>query len=244
MITEYHRPLTLVEAITLASDPNAVVISGGTTLTSRPAGSASIVVDLQGLDLAGVEAVSGGLRIGATTRLQDLVESEDVPTLLADLAQREAPITMRNVATVGGTIAAANPESQLLTGLLAFDARVTIAGDGSTSVHSIGELLADASLLAGSIITSISIPIGGTAAADRTARTPRDQPIVMAVAHRGSDGNVRLAMSGVAPLPLVVDPNGLDDLDPPSDFRGSSDYRRQVAAVLAGRVLAIVGGGQ
>jgi CO/xanthine dehydrogenase FAD-binding subunit len=244
MITQYHRPLTLDEAITLASDPNTVIISGGTTLTSRAAGSASIAVDLQGLDLTGIEAVADGLRIGATTRLQDLVESEDVPTLLADLARREAPNTIRNVATVGGTIAAGDPESQLLTGLLAFDARVTIAGEGSTMEHSIGELLADASLLDGSIITSVSVPIGGTAAADRTARTPMDQPIVMAVAHRGSDGDVRIALSGVAPLPLIVDPDGLDDLDPPADFRGSSDYRRQIAAVLAGRVLAAVGGGQ
>ncbi len=244
MITQYHRPLTLDEAITLASDPNTVIISGGTTLTSRAAGSASIAVDLQGLDLTGIEAVADGLRIGATTRLQDLVESEDVPTLLADLARREAPNTIRNVATVGGTIAAGDPESQLLTGLLAFDARVTIAGEGSTMEHSIGELLADASLLDGSIITSVSVPIGGTAAADRTARTPMDQPIVMSVAHRGSNGDVRMAMSGVAPLPLIVDPDGLDDLDPPADFRGSSDYRRQIAAVLAGRVLAAVGGGQ
>jgi CO/xanthine dehydrogenase FAD-binding subunit len=244
MITEYHRPLTLVEAIALASDPNAVIIAGGTTLTSQPAGSASIAVDLQALDLAGIEAVGGDLHIGATTRLQDLVESEDVPTLLADLARREATNTIRNVATVGGTIAAANPESQLLTGLLAFHAQVTIAGDGSTSQHSIGELLADASLLDGSIITSVSVPTGGTAAADRTGRTPGDQPIVMAVAHRSGGGDVRLAMSGVAPLPLIVDPDGLDDLDPPADFRGSSDYRRQVAAVLAGRVLAIIGGGQ
>lgn len=244
MITEYHRPDSLDEAITLASNPDAVIIAGGTTLTSQPAGSASIAVDLQALELAGIEAVGGDVRIGATTRLQDIVESEDVPTLLADLARREAPNTIRNAATVGGTIAAANPESQLLTGLLAFDAKVTVVGDGSTSEHSIGELLDDASLLDGSIITSISVPLGGTAAADRTARTPMDQPIVMAVAHRGSDGTLRLAMAGVAPLPLIVDPEGLDDLDPPADFRGSSDYRRQIATVLAGRVLGAVGGGQ
>jgi len=244
MITEYHRPLTLDEALALATDPKAVILGGGTTLNAEPASSASVAVDLQALGLSGIDADGDVVRIGATTRLQDLVESEDVPPLLADLAQREAPNTIRNVATVGGTIAAANPESQLLTGLLAFDARVTIAGDGSTSEHSIGELLADASLLDGSIITSVAVPIGGTAAADRTARTPMDQPIVMAVAHRGSDGAVRMAMSGVAPLPLIVDPDGLDDLDPPADFRGSSDYRRQIAAVLAGRVLGAVGGGQ
>jgi CO/xanthine dehydrogenase FAD-binding subunit len=242
MITEYHRPLTLDEAIALVADPRAVILSGGTTANAEPDGSASVAVDLQALDLSGIDTDTNVVRIGATTRLQDIVDSDDVPTLLRDLARREAPNTIRNVATVGGTIATTDPESQLLTGLLAYGATVTVVGDGSTSEHSIDELLGSASLLDGSIITSVSVPTGGAAAADRTARTPMDQSIVMAVAHRGSDGDVRLAVSGVAPVPMIVAPEELEALDPPSDFRGSTEYRRQLASVLAGRVLgAIVG---
>jgi len=242
MITEYHRPLTLDEAIALVADPRAVILSGGTTANAEPDGSASVAVDLQALDLSGIDTDTNVVRIGATTRLQDIVDSDEIPTLLRDLARREAPNTIRNVATVGGTIATTDPESQLLTGLLAYGATVTVVGDGSTSEHSIDELLGSASLLDGSIITSVSVPTGGTAAADRTARTPMDQSIVMAVAHRGSDGDVRLAVSGVAPVPMIVAPEELEALDPPSDFRGSTEYRRQLASVLAGRVLgAIVG---
>jgi probable selenate reductase FAD-binding subunit len=242
MITEYHRPLTLDEAIALAADPNAVILAGGTTVNAEPGLSASVAVDLQALDLSGIDADGEVVRIGATTRLQDIVDSDGVPTLLRDLARRQAPNTIRNVATIGGTIAAADPESQLLTGLLAYGATVSIARDGSMTEHSIGELLNDASLLDGSIITSVSIPTDGTAAADRTARTPMDQSIVMAVAYRGRDGDVRLAVSGVAPVPVIVDPAELEELDPPADFRGSTEYRRQLASVLAGRVLSAVGG--
>jgi CO/xanthine dehydrogenase FAD-binding subunit len=110
--------------------------------------------------------------------------------------------------------------------------------------HSVAELLGDASLLDGSIITSVSVPTSGVATAARTARTPMDQPIVMAVAYRGSGDDVRLAIAGVGPIPTIVEPDGLDDLDPPADFRGSSEYRSQVASVLAGRVLDEVGGGE
>lgn len=243
MITEYHRPLTLDEAIALASDPDAAILGGGTTVNADPANAAPMAVDLQALDLSGIAVDSDVVRIGATTRLQDLIDSDEIPKVLADLARREAPNTIRNAATIGGTIAAADAESQLLTGLLAYGAKVSLAGDGSTSEHSIDDLLHNASLLSGSIITSVSVPTSGTAAADRTARTPTDQPIVMAVAYRGSGGDIVLAMSGIAPLPVIVDPDLIDELEPPSDFRGSSEYRRQVAVVLAGRVVAAIGGG-
>jgi probable selenate reductase FAD-binding subunit len=244
MITEYHRPQTLDGAIALAGGPNAVILGGGTTVNAGPTDSSSVAVDLQALDLSGIDADGDVVHVGATTRLQDVVDSDEVPTLLRDLARREAPNTIRNAATIGGTIAAAHPESQLLTGLLAYGATVTIARDGSTIEQSIDDLLDDPSLLNGSIITSISLPAGGTAAADRTARTPMDHSIVMAVAYRGGDGDVRLALSGVAPVPLVVEPEELEALDPPADFRGTSEYRRQLASVLAGRVLIAVGGAE
>ena len=241
MITEYHRPLTLNDAIVLAADPHAAILAGGTTVNAEPDGSASVAVDLQALDLSGIDTDGEVIRIGATTRLQDIVDSDVVPMLLRDLARREAPNTIRNAATLGGAIATGDPESQLTTGLLAYGAAVIVSGDGSTTEYSIGELLDDASLIEGSIITSVSLPASGTAAADRTARTPMDQSIVMAVAYRGSAGDVRLAVSGVASVPKIVDREELEALDPPSDFRGSTEYRRHLASVLADRVLDAVG---
>ena len=244
MITQYHRPLTLDEAIALTSRPGAVVIAGGTSVNAEPGHKPVTAVDLPALDLAGIDTDGESTRIGATTRLQELVDSNLVPDVLRDLARREAPNTIRNAATVGGTIGAADPESELLAGLLAFDATVTLSRAGSTTEHALDEILGNPALLNGAIMTSVSIPSNGVAAADRTGRTPMDRPIVMAVAHRGHDGSVRLAMTGVAALPVVVDPEQISTLDPPSDFRGSSDYRKNLAEVLSGRVLATVTGGE
>lgn len=242
MITDYRRPLTLEEALTLASLPDVVLVAGGTTVAASRDPSPVIAVDLQALPLMGVEAEDGALNIGATTRLRDLVDSPAVPAVLADLARREVPSVLRNAATLGGTIGTADPGSQLLTGLLAFGATVTIARVGSGTEHPLEDILEDPGLLGGAIITGVRVPLGGRAAAERTGRTPMDQPIVLAVAHRSEDGIVRLAISGVSDHPVVVDHGHVGDLDPPSDFRGSPSYRSHIASVLAGRAVRAVGG--
>jgi CO/xanthine dehydrogenase FAD-binding subunit len=243
MITEYHRPLTLDEAIVLADRSDTTIIAGGTTVNSSTDRRPVVAVDLQALDLSWINAENGSIRVGATTRLQDIVDSDLVPDVLRDLSQREAPNTIRNAATIGGTVGATQQGSQFLAGLLAFGASASIARSGSVATHGIEEVLGDPGLLNGAIITDITVPASGIAAADRTGRTPRDLPIVMAVAHRDESGTVRLAMTGVGPTPLIVDPEHLEDLDPPGDFRGSSAYRSHLAMVLAGRVIAEVSGG-
>lgn len=244
MITKYHRPATLDDATALAALSDAVVIAGGTAAVGSGGPTASVAVDLQALGLEGIDIDGQICRIGAMTRLQDLVESDLVPPVLRDLAHRDAPNTIRNVATVGGTIGTADPESQLLVGLVAFSAMVTVVRPGSTTEHAVGNILNDPQLLNGAIITSIRVPTDGSGATDRTARTPMDQPIVSAVAHRASDGTIVLAMSGVAPNAVVVDPDRVGDLDPPPDFRGSSEYRSHLGAVLATRVLAALEEGE
>lgn len=241
MITQYHRPLTLDDAIALLARPDAVVLAGGTSVNAAPRRAASSAVDLQALDLAGIDVDGDTVRIGATTRLQDLVDSALVPAVLRDLARREAPSTIRNMATVGGTIGTGDAESELLAGLLAFGTRVTLARAGSSSEHSLDDVLDNAGLLNGSIITGVTVPTNGHAAADRVARTPMDRPIVMAVAHHDGD-TTRLAMTGIASVPVVVDPNHIGDLAPPPDFRGTAAYRAGLAEVLANRVLAAAEG--
>jgi len=195
------------------------------------------VVDLQALGLGEISIGGSHLELGAMARLQDLVDSEVVPWMLRDLARREEPNTIRNAATVGGLVATANPESELLAGLLVFAATVTIARSEGSEQKRLGGVLADRASLAGGIITAVSIERTGTAAAERTARTPADRPIVAVVGRRTEVGT-QLAMTGVADTPVLVDPDEVGSLEPPSDFRGSAEYRQTLAAVLAARVVA------
>lgn len=244
MITSYFRPRTLDDALALAARADAVVLGGGTAVNAHPGRASVVAVDLQALDLDGIQVDAGRLRLGATARLQELVDSDLVPEVLRELARLEAPNTIRNAATVGGTIGAADPESPLLAGLLAYGATVNISRVGAQAAHLLDEVLADRGLLDGSIITSVAVPLGGHAAAHRTARTPMDSPIVLAVACRDADGVVRTAVSGIASRPVLVDPQRLGELEPHADFRGSSSYRAHLAAVLVTRALAGVGGSE
>lgn len=240
MITEYFRPLGLEEALVLVSRPDALIVGGGTLATIKKGSSPSAAIDLQSLDLAGISVGVGSISVGSMTTLQAIVESEAVPTVLRDLARRDAPSSIRNAATLGGAIVSVDAESELVAGLLAFGPTATVASTGSTDELPLESILEDTSLVSGRILTAVSIPTSGVAAADRTARTPMDRPIVAAIAHRGADGVVRLAMSGVAARPVLVDPSRLDDLDPPPDFRGSGEYRKHLVSVLTDRVLSAV----
>jgi CO/xanthine dehydrogenase FAD-binding subunit len=240
--TQYHRPLTLDDAVALAARPTAVVLGGGTSVVPTLGSGSWEVVDLQALDLAGVSRDGEVMTVGAMTTLQDLIDTAGIERIIADAADLEAPSTLRGVGTIGGVVGDADRESPLLTTLMAMGAQVemaTMEGHGSVPID---DLVWAGASPEGAIITAISFPADGVGAAEWTARTPKDRPIVMAVAHRARGAQVRLALAGVADRPVVVEPGMLDELDPPSDFRGSSAYRRHLAGVLSDRVLARIGG--
>jgi CO/xanthine dehydrogenase FAD-binding subunit len=192
---------------------------------------------LQSLSLSGVTVGAQHISVGSMTRLQDLVDDPLVPSELRDLARRELPSTLRTLATVGGTVAAGTWESELLAGFLAFDGVVTLQSVSETFDLPLPQVLAHRNtVLAGRVITGISLAVDGRSITHRTGRTPADVPIVAVVGRKLGDGRVRLAMTGVAATPVLVDDHG--QVSPPSDFRGSSEYRRSLAAALTARVRA------
>jgi carbon-monoxide dehydrogenase medium subunit len=238
-VLAYHRPGSLDEAATLLAGPNRRAIGGGTIAVpdARIARDRGVeVVDLQALGLDDVDADGNSLTLGAMVRLGDLATDDRVPVLLADLARRELPSALRNQATVGGTVAMADWESVLTAGLLVHAA--------SVSLHDIGAVPLAALLAEGvgqRIITTVTVQAGGVGAIAATGRTPADVPIVAAVARAADDG-VRVALTGVAAVPVLVD---TDDptagLSPAGDFRGSADYRLHLAATLTQRAIKAVG---
>lgn len=242
MIISYHRPASIADALKLLGrqDPPTVVLGGG-TIVGRHSDDDRAVVDLQALGLQSIRPAGDCTEIGAMTRLQELIDDDAVPFALGELAKREAPSTLRNAATIGGTVAVADPESELLAGLLVHQARVTVTRPDGRDVIELEELLADRSPLDGGIITAVTVAVGGRTAAARTGRTPADTSIVAAVARRDDDNNIRLALTGVAATPILVAPGEEDGLDPPADFRGSSEYRRHLAETLTRRAIADLG---
>ncbi len=240
-ISAYHRPTSLDEAVSLLARAGVTttLIAGGTTLNTVDLPPNTEVVDVQDVVAATVERRGDRVVYGAMLRLADLVDAAETPPLIADLARREGPNTLRNAATIGGTVAEGDWESELLAGLLVHDAKVSVTGHEADIA--LPDLFADWSLLDRSVITSVSVAIGGETASARTGRTPADVPIV-AAAGRLVAGGVRVALTGVAATPVLVDASAPLALQPPADFRGSAAYRREIAEVLTARVVAQLGG--
>jgi len=235
-ISAYSRPESIGEAFALLDEPGAVLIGGGTKLNGWTSSPPMSVVDLQRAGLAGIERLeTGTLRIGATTTLQQLVDSEDVPEVVRQAARRELPSTLRAQSTLGGTIVSADRESELLAALLVHEAVVFVARPEGSETMALEVLLTRLPLASHEIVTALVIDTGGRASVARTARTSADKPIVVAAARVGTDGRRWVALAGVASTPVLVEDTG--GLDPPGDFRGSGEYRRALAKVLVSRAI-------
>jgi len=158
------------------------------------------------------------------------------------MARREGPNTLRNKATIGGIIVGADPESELLAALLVYQTMVTVQSSGGRRQIALPDFLSNVpAALDGGLIIEVSLATTGQGAGERVGRTPADHPIVAAVARQDNEQQIHLALCGVAQTPILVEPD-MDQLkaalNPPNDFRGSREYRRQMAVTLSKRVIA------
>lgn len=243
MITNYHRPQTLEETLELLKQPDTLPLGGGTVLNSPKYKEREIsVVDLQALDLNHIRQTGYILEIGATATLQQLLEDAHTPAALVQAIRQEATLNIRNAATAAGTLVACDGRSAFATMMLAFDAKLTITGD-STSTVSLTDYWA---LRPGGLITRIDIPLNVKSAYQQVARTPADLPIVAAGLAQWSSGRTRLALGGYGKTPmLAMDGTEADGLESAAsnafheaaDQWAGAEYRSDVAATLARRCL-------
>jgi CO/xanthine dehydrogenase FAD-binding subunit len=237
VIERYHRPQDIEEALGLIMQKSrsAAILAGGTALVPRLDDDVLDVIDLQSLALDQVDISTDRVIIGAMTRLQRIVAHEAIPSVVRQAAKLEGPNTLRNAATVGGTLIQCDWTSELYAALLAFDAEVTVQTAGDLFEIALQDF--DADDFPDGIVIKISFATNGAVAHERLARTPADSPIVATIGRRDPEGEIRLAFCGVAEKPLLLTLDELQSLIPPGDFRGSSEYRRAMATVLARRVI-------
>ncbi len=243
MITAYHRPQTLDEALALLTQPNTLPLGGGTLLSHGIADSVQ-VVDLQLLGLDSLTKTGNSLELGATLTLQALLESADCPTALKSALKLEAPLNIRNSATVAGTLVTCDGRSTFATTLLALDAKVEIRSSNQDSrTINIGEFLP---LRSSGLITSITIPTNVKLAFDYVSRTPSDKPIVCVALAQWNSGRTRMAVGGYGKSPMLamdgtesegVETAAKNAFHEANDDWGSAEYRMDVAATLAKRCL-------
>lgn len=246
MITAYHRPKTLDEALAVLAQPNILPMGGG-TLLSQPTADSIEVADLQSLGLDTVQKNGNNLELGAMLTLQSLLESDYCPTALKSALKLEAPLNIRNTATVAGTLVACNGRSTFASMLLAMDAKITVSKkQREDETINIGDFLP---LRPRRLITSITIPLNVKLAFEYVSRTPADKPIVCAVLAQWNSGRTRLVLGGYGKSPLLamdgteaegIETAAKNTFHEATDEWASAEYRMDVASTLAKRCLEAI----
>lgn len=263
-LTEYHQPTTLDEALKLLrrTSVKTVPLAGGTSLVPEAARDVQAVVDLNALDLSFIQTSEvskdfGSLTIGATTKLQALIDHEAghayadgvLVTAILDAASRNT----REAASLAGSIVAAPRNSPLFTALLALDARLIVRTARGTREDEVA--LPYWTPQPRSLILRVilpALPANTHAAYEKVARTPADLPIVCVAVRATIDReqlhDIRLALGGVAEKPIVITrPAGsIEELaqlavatvTPADDYFATAAYRREMIGVLTKRALS------
>jgi CO/xanthine dehydrogenase FAD-binding subunit len=166
------------------------------------------------------------------------------PEALKSALKLEAPLNIRNSATVAGTLVACDGRSTFATVLLALDAKIDIRySSDDARVSNIGEFLP---LRGRGLITSITIPLNVKLAFDYVSRTPADKPIVCTATAQWNSGRTRLAVGGYGKSPMLamdgtesegVETAARNAFHEAADDYGSAEYRMDIAAILAKRCL-------
>src|SRR2546422_1691321 len=194
---EYHAPSTLQEAIALLGKygDDAKLLSGSQSLIplmKLRLASPAHVVDLRKVDgLTGVKQVGNELHIGAMTTHAALAKNELFRSKLpmaAEAAGQIGDAQVRNLGTIGGSLAHADPSADWPAVLTALDASVVVAGPRGERTLKVYEQLIvgplTTSLQAGEILTQVrvTLPPARTAGAYEKLPNPASRFAVVGVA--------------------------------------------------------------
>jgi carbon-monoxide dehydrogenase medium subunit len=168
---EYLCPSTLDEAVALLSahGEGARVLSGGQSLIplmKLRMSSPQYVIDINRIEsLAYIAERDGMMRFGALTRHAAIEDSALVKSklrIMHDAASVIGDVQVRNMGTIGGSLAHADPAGDWAPTLLALNASVQARSPRGVRTLRIDELFTDAystNLTKDEILTGVSVPL-------------------------------------------------------------------------------------
>jgi carbon-monoxide dehydrogenase medium subunit len=261
----YHRPASMADAARLLSGAGeGKLLAGGQTLLATlklRLAKPSDVIDLGGLaELRGITVSEGGVTIGATTRHAEVAASADLARAIPALAKLAAGIgdpQVRNMGTIGGSLANNDP---------AADYPAAVLGLGATIYTNKRRIVADdffkgmfeTALASDEIIVKIEFPSPKRAGYMKYPQ-PASRFALVGVMVAETASGVRVAVTGAGPsvfrskeieaaLSRQFAPAALDGVKIPSaglngDIHASAEYRAAMIIVMAKRAVQQATGG-
>jgi len=272
----YARATSVAGAIELLAEhgERAKVLSGGQSL--MPAMNLrllapELIVDIGALDeLRGIAKRDGVLSIGALTRYVDLQNAADIALhapLLKEAVAHVAHPAIRNRGTIGGSLAHADPASELPACMIALNATIVVrgpCGERRIAAEDFFVGIYETLLSAQELLVAVEVPLPPSNSAHyfcEFARRQGDYAIVGLAAqavvanHRLVD--LRPVFFGLSDRPVCAKAGALllntdmmpralsealqalgEEVDPPEDQQASGAMRRHYAKVLLARCVA------
>jgi len=256
---EYHRPQSLSAALADLAKPDAKALAGGMTLLptmKQRLASPSALIDLKNVpELAGVKREGDNLVIGAMTRHADVARSNVVQAAIPALAKLAGGIGdphVRNMGTIGGSLANNDPSADYPAAALALGATI-VTNKRRIAAQDFFTGLFETALESGELITEVSFPIPQKAAYMKFPN-PASRYALVGVFVAKTAGGVRVAVqNGVfratgfeTALNANFSPAALERVSAPadglnSDLHADADYRAHLIGVMAKRAVAMAG---
>jgi aerobic carbon-monoxide dehydrogenase medium subunit len=263
---EYVRADSVDDAIgTLSRDHDAKILAGGHSLLplmrvrlSRP----STLVDISRIaDLKYIREDGDAVAIGAGTRHHDVANSDALRELCPIVPFAAAQIgdpQVRHVGTIGGSVAHADPASDMPTVLAALDARIVVRGPGGVRNVPATEFfkgLFEPDLAHDEVLTEIRVPKtqGRGWSYVKFHRRAQDWALVGVAMLAPNGTGPAIALTNMADRPLRAagveeslaggsDPataaeRAPEGTSPPTDAFGSAEYRQELSKVLVRRAI-------
>ena len=272
----YAKPVALGEVFDLLErhGDGAKLLAGGQSLLptlNMRLSSPELLIDITGIgELAGIRVNDGVVRIGALATHAEIGASPLIAKhapLLAQAVPHIAHAAIRNVGTIGGSLALADPAAEYPACAVALDATFVISatrGERRVKAREFFKGLYETDLKPDEVLVAAEFP--AAAADERSAfselvRRHGDYAIVGVAAQvkraGGKLSDVRLAFLGAGVTPVLAThaaaavegksptPDAAaaaqaalaQDLDPPKDLYTSTAMKLHLARVLLGRTL-------
>ena len=245
MIVEYQRPNSEDEAIALLSrsTPKTVLLGGGTILSKTRDELA--VVDLQNLGWNQIKSSGDHTFVGSCTTLEALLEHYGVNSAIGKAITIDAGKNIRDMATLGGTLAAIDGRSALMTVLLALGVELVLKpGDMKITLDRWFAERTENKLP--KLISEVQFPDVEYAGFESVGRSPLDKPILCCAVAVLSQKRMRIAFGGFGDQPvLAYDAAPMDEygnavekaLRDAQDEWASAQYRLEIGRLLAQRLV-------
>ncbi|MGI8741079.1 MAG: FAD binding domain-containing protein [Bryobacteraceae bacterium] len=262
---EYSAPGNLQEALGMLEQDGAKPLAGGMSLI--PMMKLRLAAPEQLIDISRLKELNyireegGELHIGAGTTHYDMESSPIARAkcpLLTETVTNIGDIQVRNVGTIGGSAAHADPAADYPAALQALEARFVLARKGSERTVSAADFFVDTMTTAlerGEIIREIIVPleVSSTGVSYQKCVHPASGYAIVGVAARAGKDFVRVGVTGLshkayraenveklfaetrnaAKAAAVVASN----IEANSDLHASAEYRKHLARVYAQRAL-------